>query len=247
MPSPASRPVIGITCDIHYRDNRGVKTRRDLLQHYYSQAVLKAGGLPVIIPANAPELCEPYLDLVHGMVFSGGDNDVDPALYGETPHEKLGRIDRERLNFEWPLLRLCEARRLPTLGVCGGMQLMNVMRGGSLYQDLPSQRPSRLQHSQTHDKREAAHTVSFCDERFAAWYRATETAVNSTHHQAVKALGQRLTVTAQDEESLVEAFMDSNLPFFVGVQWHPEALSHEHGLVPYVRLVEAAAAFRARG
>lgn len=234
------RPLIGITCDVEDKLNRNVPTRHDILQHYYSAAVTKAGGLPVLLPPGTPELAREYLPHLKGLVLSGGDFDLDPALYSEPRHEKLGQVSPTRTDFEMILLREAEALLLPILGICGGLQLMNVARGGTLYQDLPSQRPEAQAHSQKHDKREGAHRVTFEHDTFIGWYGASSTQVNSTHHQAVKQLGKGLVVTGRDDEQLVEAFMDPAKPFFVGVQWHPEALHHEHGLVPYRQLVLAA-------
>jgi putative glutamine amidotransferase len=240
METFVTKPRIGISCDYELRELRGVPTPHHVVQHYYVDAVLRAGGLPVVLPSVDSVFAPAYFATLDGLVLSGGDFDIDPALFGEAPHEKLGRLVPERTNFELALLKLFEASDRPVLGICGGMQAMNVMRGGALYQDLPSQRPSEKSHSQIGDKRAPWHTVTLSG-ALASWLGSDALPVNSTHHQAVKTLGRGLEATARAEDGLIEGFIDPARRFYVGVQWHPEAmLARERHDPLYSRLVAAA-------
>lgn len=232
-------PRIGISCDYEAREVRTAQTIHHVIQDYYVAAVVRAGGVPFVLPSVDPSFCKPYGEVLDGLILSGGDFDIDPALYGEPPHEKLGRIVNERTRFEMAMIEVMGAR--PVLGICGGMQAMNVLRGGTLFQDLPSQRPSDKSHSQVGDKREAWHTVTPSGV-LADWMGATPLGVNSTHHQAVKTLGKGLVACAVAEDGLVEAFVDPKAAYYVGVQWHPEAMRERdrHDRI-YQELVRAAA------
>ncbi|MCC6808168.1 MAG: gamma-glutamyl-gamma-aminobutyrate hydrolase family protein [Deltaproteobacteria bacterium] len=234
------RPRVGISADYEARPVREVATFHHVLQHYYIEAVLRAGGLPVVLPSVDPALVPEYAAGLDALVVSGGDFDLDPALFGEARHERLGRIVPERTAFEMALLRHFDAGDKPVLGICGGMQAMNVLRGGSLYQDLPSQKRSTPGHSQIGDKRLAWHNVSPSGV-LADWIGAAPLPVNSTHHQAVKTLGAGLVAAAVAEDGIVEAFVDPKRCYFVGVQWHPEAMAERerHDRI-YARLVAAA-------
>jgi putative glutamine amidotransferase len=234
------RPRIGISADYDAREVRTVQTVHHVLQDYYVDAVVRAGGLPFVLPSVDPALAPAYFAELDGLVLSGGDFDIDPALFGEAPHQKLGRLVPERTSFELAILKLCDEADRPVLGICGGMQAMNVLRGGSLWQDLPSQQPSAPGHSQVGDKREAWHAVQ-PSSLLGTWLGAAPLPVNSTHHQAVKTLGRGLAAMATAEDGLVEAFADPQRRFFVGVQWHPEAMrDRERHDQLYRRLVAAA-------
>lgn len=220
--------------DLAARQVRGIDTRYDELQNYYARAVWAAGGLPFLLPSE-PEAANDYLASLHGLVLAGGDFDVDPALYGEAAHAKLGRLEPTRTNFERALL----AGDLPVLGICGGMQIMNVMCGGSLVQDLRTQKPEALDHEQKHDKRELHHEVALSG-ALREWLGADRIGVNSTHHQAIARLGRELSAEAVAQDGIVEGFRDPQKRFFVGVQWHPEAMHDRAHLALYRALVHAA-------
>ena len=230
------RPRIGITTDIGERTIRGVATRHDEIQHYYVAAVWAAGGVPLLLPALADAALE-MMSALHGVVLSGGDFDLEPRLYGDVPRPGLGRALPQRSQFELALVQALGDR--PVLGVCGGMQLLNVARGGSLVQDLARQRPQAQPHQQPDDKREPAHEVSLSGSLRTLFARE-RLAVNSTHHQAVDGLGRELVVEALADDGTIEAIVDPQRKFFVGVQWHPEAMSDAAQLALYRALVTAA-------
>lgn len=235
MTTPA-RPRIALTLDA---DPGG---RRYELKRAYADAVLAAGGLPVLVPwVEGPALAA-YLALADGLVVTGGAFDVPPELYGEARRPECGTLVPERTRFEKELLEAALAARLPVLGVCGGMQLMNVVRGGTLYQDLAADAGLRG-HEQPPPKDVPFHEVEVAaGTQLAALVGAGPLRVNSTHHQAAKDAGAGVLVSARAPDGVIEALELPDQPFALGVQWHPEAvLRHEPrhaGL--YRGLVEAA-------
>jgi putative glutamine amidotransferase len=214
------RPRIGLTLDVD--EGRG----RYELPRTYVDAVLAAGGLPILLP-HAAEAAGPYLALLDGLVVTGGAFDVPPDLYGEARRPECGPAKPERTTFEKDVLEAALAARLPVLGVCGGMQLLNVVRGGTLHQDLAS--AGITGHEQPAPKDVPSHAVQVAaGTQLASLVGAGELRVNSTHHQAVKDVGQGVLVSARAPDGVVEAIELPDLPFALGVQWHPEAvLRHE--------------------
>jgi putative glutamine amidotransferase len=231
-----ARPRIGITLDA---DDEG---RRYQLPRGYVDAVLGAGGLPVLVPYVEGPALAAYLALVDGLVVTGGAFDVPPELYGEARRPACGALKPERTRFEKELLEAALAARLPVLGVCGGMQLLDVVRGGTLYQDLRTD-AGIAGHEQPAPKDAPSHDVEVAPGTLlAGLVGAGRLAVNSTHHQAVRDAGPGVLVTARAPDGVIEALELPDLPFAVGVQWHPEAVArHEprHAGI-YRGLVEAA-------
>lgn len=235
----SGRPRIGLTLDA---DASG---RRYELERSYVDAVLAAGGLPILLPHADPAVAGAYLALLDGLVITGGAFDVPPELYGEPPREGCGPTKPERTRFEKDLLEAALAARLPVLGVCGGMQLMNVVRGGTLHQDLA--RDLGLSHEQPPPKDVPSHDALVVPgTQLAALVGPASLPVNSTHHQAVRDAGAGVLVSARAPDGVVEAIELPDLPFAVGVQWHPEAVArHEprHAAL-YRGLVDAARSAR---
>jgi putative glutamine amidotransferase len=230
-----TRPRIGLTLDV---ERPGA---RYALKVGYVEAVLGAGGLPILLP-HAVDVAAAYLSLLDGLVLTGGAFDVPPELYGEARRDVCGALEPERTAFERDLLEAALAVRLPVLGVCGGMQLMNVGRGGTLHQDLAADLGVRG-HEQPAPKDVPSHDVAVAPgTRLAALVGEGVLRVNSTHHQAVKAPGAGVVVSARAPDGVVEAIELPELPFALGVQWHPEAtIRHEprHAAI-YRGLVQAA-------
>lgn len=232
------RPRIGITLDA---DAAG---RRYELPRGYVEAVLDAGGLPILLP-HAVDVAGAYLALLDGLVVSGGDFDVPPELYGEARRPGCGPSRPERTRFEKDLLEAALAARLPVLGVCGGMQLLDVVRGGTLWQDLPGEAGLRG-HEQPAPKDVPSHEVTIAPgTQLAALSGAGPLMVNSTHHQAVREPGPGVLVSARAPDGVVEAIELPDLPFALGVQWHPEATRDDprHAAI-YRGLVDAARSLR---
>ncbi|MGC3998812.1 MAG: gamma-glutamyl-gamma-aminobutyrate hydrolase family protein [Anaeromyxobacter sp.] len=230
------RPRIGVTLDA---DADG---RRYALPASYVEAVLAAGGLPILVPHGPPPVAAAYLALLDGLVVTGGAFDVPPELYGEAAREVCGPLKPERTRAEKEILEAALAARLPVLGVCGGMQLLNVVQGGTLLQDLPAD-AGIGGHEQPAPKDVPTHEVRVAKGTLLARLVGPDPLpANSTHHQAVKEPGTGVLVSGRTADGVVEAIELPDLPFALGVQWHPEAVARHdarHARI-YAGLVEAA-------
>ena len=217
------RPSIGITPDVIVEEASPPSFH---LKAPYAEAVVRAGGLPLVLPCTEEPSClESYLDRISGLLITGGAFDVPPALYGENPRAGLGTLKESRTTFEAALLRGALQRGLPLLGVCGGMQLLNVVAGGTLIQDISRQLPHAAPHEQTHDRSRPQHPVEIKDGTLVAELLGKgQVMVNSTHHQAVGKPGRDVVVSAIAPDGVVEALELRSHPFAIGVQWHPELL-----------------------
>lgn len=236
-----ARPVIGITVDHNSRPvpGGGVEHTQYLLPHHYGIAVEKAGGLPILLPYRTDLSLVPcYADLCAGFVFSGG-NDYDPASFGEPRHPQAVPVDPARERFERALLAEIERRNRPVLGICGGCQLMNLHRGGSLHQFLPDLRlDAMLEHRRLSIEEWARrHDVQVRrDSALARVLDADRVAANTSHKQAVHRLGRGLELSAAAPDGIVEGIEDPLRPFYIGVQWHPE---RQHDEPQHLRLFES--------
>jgi putative glutamine amidotransferase len=189
----------------------------------YIHALEQVGLAPVLItPAHSPAAVAALLDACSGLVLSGGE-DVDPARYGEQPSPALGAVEPLRDDMELRAVACAEERGVPILGICRGLQLLNVYFNGTLYQDIATDRPSELLHQQAEpwDKRSHCATVR-PDSMLYGLVGANRLHINSFHHQAIKALGDDLVVTARADDGLVEAIEHEDYPWLLAVQWHPE-------------------------
>lgn len=190
------------------------------LANRYAYAVLKAGGVPVVVPpVGGPEDAERLLARVDGLLLSGGD-DFDTERLGLGPtHAAATPVPTEKQDFDVELARLALRHGTPVLGICYGMQLLALVEGGTLHQHLPDDRPGGRDHTgnRTHDVRVHSGT------KLAGILGVDRTDVVSRHHQAVATVAGAWRVSATDDEGLIEAIeRESEHPFAVGVQWHPE-------------------------
>lgn len=229
------RPIIGLTHSIQ-QDERTLH-----MPLSYARAITAAGGLPIVLPAVTDgHMIEAYLDQVDGLLLTGGD-DVDPLLYGECQHWACGSISPLRDAFEVQLCRAALRRKdMPVLGVCRGVQLLNVACGGTLWQDLQSSVKDCICHRQHQNPEYASHPVSLVEgSRLATIYGALGLLVNSHHHQAVNRPGDGLTVCATAPDGVIEGVEMTDHPFCIGVQWHPERLFDQVASCAQLRLFEA--------
>lgn len=208
-------PVIGITLDCE-------EPARYVLRRNYVEAVARAGGLPVLLP-HEPEQVPAYLGLVDGLVVTGGAFDIDPALFGAAERHPAVTLKPGRTDFELALLRGALDAGLPVLGICGGQQLLNVALGGTLIQHIPDEVDGALAHEQPNPRNEPGHEVAVvAGSKLAAIVGVPRLAVNSSHHQAVKAVAPGCLADAIAPDGVVEGIEDPSRRFCIGVQWHPE-------------------------
>ena len=212
-----------------------------LLTHDYLLRVREAGGIPVMLPPIG-EIPVEVLDRVDGLLLTGGE-DIAPARYGQDPSPQLGDVDLRRDALELALAQEAVRRGMPILAVCRGLQVLNVALGGTLIQDLPTERPSELAHRQEASCTEGTHSVLLDPaSRLAEIAGVPELQVNSFHHQAADVVAPRLKAVAHAADGIVEA-LEGKDSFMIGVQWHPEC---QHGAFTgrlFAAFVEACAAY----
>ncbi len=222
--SARRRPTIGVTAateSVSYGVWREVPAFMSPAS--YVHAVQRAGGRPVLLIPDPEDAEDPegVLDVIDALIVTGGAGDVNPALYGEEPHPETGPVQEERDAYELALVRAAVERRMPVLGVCRGMQILNVVYGGGIEQHIPDV-VGHEEHRHTPGTF-ADHEVDLEPGSLAARaVGAVRAPVKSHHHQGVKEVGAGLAVTARADDETVEAIEDPSCPFVLGVLWHPE-------------------------
>lgn len=215
------RPLIVVTTTLAPAGSHNLPSVR--LNVQYITAVEDPGATAVLLtPAHDRESARRMVEVAHGLVLTGGE-DVAPALYGQEPHPELGSVSPLRDEIEIAALEAALERGMPVLAICRGMQLLNVALGGTLYQDLPSQRTDGLLHEQDAPVTHRWHHANVKDgSGLAEIFGVRELFINSFHHQAVDRLAPSLEATAWAEDGLVEGVEGKDHPWLYGVQWHPE-------------------------
>src|SRR5580765_6035284 len=220
------RPRIGITMRLE------LPTQRFYLGRDYSEAVEAAGGIPVhlsLIP-KAEYIAE-AMDELDGILLPGSNTDVDPHYYGEEPHHKLGTVIPEKDETDRLVLAEIEKRNMPLLAICYGMQALNVVRGGTLVQDIESQVKGSFKHEQGTPSTRNSHSLKIAKDSILSGLDAVKQAkeairVNSSHHQAIGNVGKNLKATAWAKDGIIECIQETRKArFALGVQWHPELTS----------------------
>lgn len=215
------RPIIGLVGQLIANE-----VEHTSLSAEYTGAVEDAGGAPLVIPATgSPELVEATLEGLDGLILTGGP-DIDPANWGAERHPRLGPVSPKRDVTDLTAYRAARRRGLPVLGICRGIQVINVATGGTLVQDIPSELNTPITHSVEGGPRWAAtHDVRIeAGSRLAALLGATELTVNSLHHQAIATLAPGFRVTARADDGVIEGIEAVNGAFVIAVQWHPERM-----------------------
>lgn len=227
--STGRRPLIGIPA-ASYVDQEYSATPTYRFNGHYPAALAACGALPMVIPLNLPEdILRDIFAQLDGLCLPGGV-DVDPAEYGEARHLHLGSVDAPRDRTELLLARWALETDLPVLGICRGIQLLNVAAGGTLYQHIPAQVPAARRHN--HRLQDSAwetptHAVRVAREsRLGEMVGAERLQTNSFHHQSLKDIAPGFQATAWADDGVIEAIEHPEKPFAVAVQWHPEGMFH---------------------
>jgi putative glutamine amidotransferase len=227
--------IIGATCG----DRLGTAYRRALEACGATVLELRAAGDDTPAVAAEPDLVLRRLD---GLLLTGG-GDVHPRLYGAASVHPTVRVDERRDLVETALCSAALGARVPLLAICRGVQLLNVACGGTLWQDIPSERPGsccHLEPARDRDRTRPLHAVRVAEDGLlAAIVGSSRLPVNSIHHQGLRTIGERLRPEAVADDGLVEAVEAVDLPFAVGVQWHPEELTPTESGTPHRALFQA--------
>ena len=234
-------PLIGVTPDFNAGDRKewGGREPTYFLRARYVRAIEDLGGIPLVLPLVADlDARRRLLTHIDGLLLTGSGPDLAPELYGERQQYKFHVMSQRRATFELEMAQLARAADLPLLGICGGMQALNVAFGGSLYQDIGAQQSQPLQHRQSASATQLSHAVKIVPKSLL--HRVVKTGrlrVNSSHHQSVKEVAPSLTASAVAPDGIIEAIESRSERFLLGVQWHPEFLfdRYEH----HRRLFEA--------
>ncbi len=236
------KPIIGITCDYDYtlEDNKAYGG--------YVRAIARFGGLSVLLPANSVvEDIPQILEFLEGILIIGGD-DIAPSFFGESPHSKLGEVNPYRDKFEIELTRQAISNDMPILGICRGIQVINVAMGGTLYQDIESQfEGTCICHRQRAPKWYGIHEVYLNHQsRISNVFGHHAIQVNSFHHQAVKDIAPGFDVVGHASDGVIEAIEGRDRLFTVGVQWHPERMfgRYEHADNIFNEFINVANAYK---
>jgi putative glutamine amidotransferase len=219
-----AQALIGVTT---YRNKNQQGYPQICVNEDYTRALSLAGAMPVMVPLGLPaEQLQVLLSRLDGLMLSGG-GDVAPERYGNPKHRLVSGVDADRDRIELYLLEQALHRRLPFLGICRGLQMINVGMGGTLYEDIHEQRPGSIQHQYgtVQPRPYLAHTVQVQPgSQLEKILGVAETGVNSLHHQAIRNLAPGLSASASAPDGVIEAIELADYPFGMGVQWHPESL-----------------------
>ncbi|MFA6600725.1 MAG: gamma-glutamyl-gamma-aminobutyrate hydrolase family protein [Candidatus Omnitrophota bacterium] len=224
-------PFIGITCDLRVLKERKKSVYELICDDRYPRSIRAAGGYPIIVPVvrRRDIICR-YLDRVDGLVIVGGD-DVDPRLYGEKKKPGTGTVPGLRLHFERNLYHEARKRELPILGICYGMQLINVLEGGTLFQDIARDAKSGMNHR---DAANPCHPVRINAASRLGKILGKRLTVSSDHHQAVCRVAPDFRPVAFSSDGIIEA-VESDSEKILAVQWHPERDAGQHGAAELFR------------
>ena len=227
------KPVIGISLDFVEKND---KHKYSLFPWYairqnYADSIMQVGGVPIMIPYQHDNI-DNILEIIDGLIIPGGHEDINPKFYNqEITSDKITTNDT-RASFEFALLKKALERNMPFLGICNGMQLLNIVLGGDLIQDIQDhfQNKGIINHEQPHPKYVPSHSITIKPGTILSKISGElkEADVNSTHHQAIGNIGEGLIISAYAEDGIVEAIESLNHKFAIGVEWHPEYLNQNN-------------------
>jgi len=240
-------PVIGIPLDSESGgEDEYSKFPWYALRHNYISAVVKAGGLPLLLP-HEPSLLDIYIDDIDGLLIPGGNFDVDPAMYGATTTHDTVTTKGGRTTFEMAMLQGAMKRDTAILGICGGQQLLHVALGGTLIQHIPDELPNALAHEQPNPRDEVGHDAEvFEGTMLHDIIGETHIQVNSAHHQAVRDEPVGVKINARSPDGIIEGIEATNMTFCLGIQWHPEFEITATDVRIFAAFIEAAREYATR-
>jgi len=225
----SKRPMIGISGSMII-DQGGMFPgyERVYVNNDYVQSVAMAGGTPFVIPIVYDEnIIRSQVECIDALILSGG-HDVNPLLYGEEPMQKLGDIFPKRDTFDAILLKIAMELNKPILGICRGEQILNVVNGGSLYQDLSYIDGCNIKHNQGSLPSAPTHTVKILEGTKLYDIIGGKVMTNSFHHLAIKEVAPGFRIAAISKDGVIEAIEKEGKEFILGVQWHPEMMTKDH-------------------
>jgi putative glutamine amidotransferase len=216
---------IGIVTNISVEQNPiTFKVDKISVNSDYVEAIEKVNSIPIMLPVvSSDDTLDKYIDICDGFLFTGGI-DINPMYYSEDPHPKLGMINSILDEFQLNLMKKVLKSKKPFLAICRGMQILNVVCNGTLYQDMDQYPSTAIQHQQLGERYNVIHKVNFNEHTILHNLYGNETFVNSFHHQAVNKLGYNLIISGQSPDGIIESIEVKDYNFGIGVQWHPEMM-----------------------
>ena len=222
-----SKPIIGVVASLldESRANIMESTERVFISEKFINSIECAGGIPLVLPyVSDMEDIRAQVDVCDGILLCGG-MDIHPIYYGEEPHEKLEFVNSKEDDYQIKVARMSLNLHKPILGICRGHQLLNIVCGGTLYQDMSEVPRCTIKHNQISKRYEPYHSINIEKDSKLEKILGTSTLVNSLHHQCIKELGTGLRATAYSKDGVIEAIEMPDRDFVMGFQWHPEEMA----------------------
>ncbi len=237
------KPVIGITVDWEDKPTYSSMHSWYALRCNYTSVLTDFAAIPILIPYDFTSI-ERYIEMIDALIIPGGDYDLDPSVYGEEKLAVTREIKNNRANFEMKLIAAALTKNMPILAICAGEQLLAVMHGGTLLQDIKTAYPGALEHEQKKlgvHMSNTSHAIKIKkDTLLYNIVQNEEMQVNSSHHQAVKTVGMEMIVSAIAEDGIVEAVEVPKYSFVLGLEWHPEYLASKEDKLIIEAFISAA-------
>lgn len=244
-----SKPMIAVIPDFENGSDKGYSVSDYYaIRKNYIDAITNNNGLAILLSYDISSI-EQYINIIDGLLLVGGDMDIDPKYYGATEIHSSVKLNKIRENFEVKFVKEALKTKMPILGICNGMQLINVVKGGSLYQHLPDEKNFMI-HEQKRvagfEKKDKPYHDIFLNKNTKLFeiVKKEMMTTNSSHHQAVKNLGKNLIVSAKAKDGVIEAIEDEFHPFCVGVEWHPEYNSDSSDNNIFKALIDSAISYK---